>query len=106
MSTPQSDREQMFLKMTREFPDSPMGHFSLGKYYLEAKRFAQSAVSFREAVKLDPEYAAAWLGLADAQVGAGDVDGAKATYGQALQTRHGRKDLSFQEDIEGRMADL
>ncbi len=96
----------MFKQMVAEFPDSPMGHFSLGKYLLEVKRYGEAANSLAEAVRLDEGYAAAWLALADAQAAAGDVPGAKATYERALQTPHGRRDLSFQEDIEQRLSDL
>lgn len=58
-----SDREQMFLEMTREFPDSPMGFFSLGRMYLDEKRWAESVKALAEAVRLDPNYSAAWVAL-------------------------------------------
>ncbi len=46
------DREAQFKELVREFPDSPMGHFSLGRWYLDEKRFGESVPCFREAVRL------------------------------------------------------
>lgn len=101
-----SERETEFLALVKEYPDSPMGHFSLGKVYLEEQRWAEAAASFAEAVRLDPTYAAAFVALGDAHSGAGKKDEAKAAWQQALATPLGRRDLSLQSDLEQRMADL
>jgi predicted Zn-dependent protease len=100
------EREAMFQSMVNEFPDSPMGHFSLGKYFLEKGRYAESAAALSKAVELDPGYAAAWVALGDARAGAGDNDGAKAAWHKALETPHGKKDMSLQGDLEQRINDL
>lgn len=96
----------MFLEMTREFPDSPMGFFSLGRLYLDEKRFADSIKALAEAVRLDPGYAAAWVALGDAQLGLSLRDDAKATWQRALETPHARRDMSLQGDLESRLRDL
>jgi cytochrome c-type biogenesis protein CcmH/NrfG len=101
-----SEREQRFLEMTREFPDSPMGFFSLGRLYLDEQRWAESVTALATAVKLDPNYSAAWVALGDAQVGNGARDDAKTTWQRALETPHARKDLSLQSDLEQRLRDL
>jgi predicted Zn-dependent protease len=101
-----SDREAEFKALISEFPDSPMGHFSLGKLYLEQKKWAESVAAFAEAVRLDPTYAAAWVGLGDAHGGAGKSAEAKAAYEKALDTPHGRRDMSLQADLEERIKDL
>ena len=98
--------EEQLQEMVREFPDSPMGHFSLGKFYLEQRRYSEAAQSLEAAVRLDSEYAAAILALGDAYVGSKEVDKARQTYERARATRHGQKDLSFAEDIEQRLAEL
>lgn len=100
------DREQLFLQMTQEFPDSPMGFFSLGRLYLDEKRWAESVKALAEAVRLDPGYAAAWVALGDAQVGLGQRDAAKTTWQRALETPLGKRDLSLQSDLEQRLRDL
>lgn len=96
----------MFQDMVKEFPDSPMGHFSLGKFLLEEKRYAESVAALEKAVALDPNYAAAYVALGDAHAGAGDSAKAKATWERALETPHGKKDQSLQSDLEQRIAEL
>lgn len=101
-----ADREQQFLEMVKEFPDSPMGHFSLGRYYLDAGRYAEGAARLEEAIRLDPDYAAALVALADAYAGTGEVERAKQTYERARATPHGQRDASLGEDLDRRIADL
>jgi predicted Zn-dependent protease len=100
------ERETMFRQMVTEFPDSPMGHFSLGKYLLETARYAESAEALLKAVQLDAGYAAAWVALGDARAGAGDKAGARAAYESALRSPHGKRDMSLQSDLEQRIQDL
>lgn len=101
-----ADREAMFKEMVREFPDSPMGHFSLGRFYLDAKRWAESITSLAEAVRLDPDYAAAIVALGDAYAGQGDKDKAKQSWQRALATPLGKRDMSLQADLEQRIRDI
>lgn len=96
----------MFRQMVTEFPDSQMGHFSLGKFLLEEKRFAESAAALEKAIAIDPNYAAAFVALGDAYAGAGDAAKAKATWERALETPHGKRDLSLQSDLEQRISEL
>ncbi|MCA3012135.1 MAG: tetratricopeptide repeat protein, partial [Myxococcaceae bacterium] len=93
------DRERLFLEMTREFPDSPMGFFSLGRLYLDEQRWAESVAALAEATRLDPTYAAAFVALGDAQLGLGQRDAARATWQRALETPHARRDSSLQADL-------
>jgi uncharacterized protein HemY len=101
-----NDREEQFKQLVKEFPTSPMGHFSLGKLYLEEKRWLEAVARFEQAVKLDGTYAAALVALGDAHAGAGKPDEARKAWEQALQTPHGKKDASLQGDLEQRIADL
>ena len=101
-----NDREEQFKQLVAEFPQSPMGHFSLGKLYLESKRWAEAAGCFEAAVKLDATYAAALVALGDAWAGAGDALKARAAWEQALQTPHGKKDASLRDDLSQRIGDL
>jgi len=98
--------EEDLKQMVTEYPDSPMGWFSLGRHYLDAKRFADAVPQFEQAVKLDPAYAAAWVALGDAHNGAGEPEKARAAWKSALETPHGKKDMSLQADLEQRLDDL
>jgi uncharacterized protein HemY len=101
-----SEREAMFKDMVAQFPDSPMGHFSLGRLYVDEKRWAEAVGALSEAVKLDPTYAAAFVALGDAHAGLGDKAGAKAAWEAALATPLGRRDMSLQADLDQRLRDL
>lgn len=101
-----SPREAQFQELVAEFPDSPMGHFSLGKLYLEERRYPEAVTSLTAATGLDPEYAAALVSLAEAQVGAGDVTAARATYARAKAKALEQKHAGLAEEIEGRLEEL
>jgi uncharacterized protein HemY len=101
-----SDREAMFLNMVSEFPDSPMGHFSLGRLYVDEKRWAEAVTALSGAVKLDPTYAAALVSLGDAHAALGQKDSARQAWQQAIETPLGKRDLSLQSDLEQRLRDL
>jgi uncharacterized protein HemY len=100
------DREKRFLHMTLQFPESPMGFFSLGRLYLEEKRWDESVKALSEAVRLDTGYAAAWVALGDAHAGRGAREAAKSAWSKALETPHAQRDASLQADLEQRMRDL
>lgn len=101
-----TDREAQFKDLVREFPDSPMGHFSLGRLYLDEKRYAESIQCLNAAAKLDGTYAAAYVALGDAHAGLGQKDAAKTAWQQALETPHGQRDGSLQADLEQRISAL
>lgn len=100
------DREATFKQLISQFPDSPMGHFSLGRLYVDEKKWDEAAKALGEAVRLDPNYAAAWVALGDAHAGRGDKDGARQAWQQALETPHGKRDMSLQADLDQRIRDL
>lgn len=101
-----SDREAMFKQMVTEFPDSPMGHFSLGRLYVDEKRWVEATEALGNAVKLDPGYAAAHVALGDAYAGMGSKEQAKAAWEAALATPLGKRDMSLQADLEQRIRDI
>lgn len=101
-----SDREAQFKQLVADFPDSPMGHFSLGKLYLEQRRWAEAASALEDATRLDPQYAAALVSLGDAYVGAAQYDRARQTFEQAKQLALAQSHPSLAEEIDERIADL
>lgn len=100
------NREAMFKEMVRQFPESPMGHFSLGRLFVDEKRWPEAVAALSESVKLDPTYAAALVALGDAHAGAGAKDLARAAWERALNTPLGLRDMSLQSDLEQRIRDL
>ena len=101
-----AEREQQFKDLVNEFPNSPMGHFSLGKLYLEERRYPEAVQSLEAAVKLDPEYAAALVSLGDAYVGAGQTAQARTIWEQAVEKALAQKHSGLAGEIEDRLAEL
>ena len=99
-------RLEQFKQMVAEFPDSPMGHFSLGKLYLERRAYAEAVECFEHATRLDPAYAAAMVSLADAYVGAGRPDAAREVLGRARATALAQSHQSLADEIDERLEDL
>jgi predicted Zn-dependent protease len=67
-------------------PENALLRFSLGNAYLGAARYADAAVQFAEAVRLDPNYAAAWKLLGKALTETGDTAGAADAYRRGIAT--------------------
>jgi predicted Zn-dependent protease len=101
-----SEREALFRKMVEEFPESPMGFFSLGKLLLEERRTSEAAATLDTAVRLDPAYSAAWVALGDAWAAESNRERACAAWQSALRTPLGGRDLSLQADVEARIRAL
>lgn len=101
-----SDREAQFKRLVADFPGSPMGHFSLGKLCLEERRYGEAAQSLEEAVRLDPQYAAALVALGDAYAGAGQMDKAREVLTRARGTALAQSHGSLAEEIDERLEEL
>jgi tetratricopeptide (TPR) repeat protein len=103
MSNP---REAQFLKLTRDFPASPMGHFSLGKLYLEEGRYAEAVGALEQATRLDATYAAALVSLGEAHALAGQPEQAKDAYARAKACALAQNHPGLAEEIDDRVAEL
>ena len=101
-----SDREKQFEEMVAEFPDSPMAYFSLGKVYLENRKYTQAVKVLEEALKLDPDYAAAMVALGDAYTGVGDTAQAIKVLKQARSTALGQSHQTMADEVDDRLREL
>jgi Flp pilus assembly protein TadD len=101
-----TDRETRFRKMAEEFPDSPMGHFSLGKLLLDARRYAEAVEPLERATRLQPDYAAALVALGEAHLGAGQKDPARAALERARTAAAAQGHDGLAEEISARLAAL
>jgi tetratricopeptide (TPR) repeat protein len=99
-------REQQYLSMISQFPESPLGYFSLGRYQLEQARFAEAAGNLRRCTELDPAYAAALLSLGDALAGANEKPQALEAYARARAAALAQNHPSLAEEIDERVAEL
>lgn len=99
------ERERKYLDMISQFPESPLGHFTLGRYYVEQGRFQEAIAPLERSLADEPEWTAALVALADAKAGAGDKAAAVALLERAAQTpqaSHG----GMADDIADRLDDL
>ena len=60
-------RIEQFEKMAQADPSNELGHFSLGKAYLEAGRHEEAAASLRRTIELNANHSAAYVALAKAE---------------------------------------
>lgn len=96
-------REEKFKQMVQQFPDSPIGHYSLGRLYLELRRFADAIAPLENACRLQAEYAAAMVCLGDAYAGAGRTDDARKTYEEAKTVALSQKHDGLADEIQDKL---
>lgn len=73
------DRIAQFKNMTEADPQNEMGHFSLGKAYIDAGQFSDAITPLKRTLELNPTYSKAYQLLGEAQAKAGDNAVAIAT---------------------------
>ena len=100
------EREAQFRKLVEQFPESPMGHFSLGKLLLEQRRYREAAESLGNATRLDPTYAAALLAWGDALAKDGQTERARAAWEQARARALEQNHPSLAEEVEELLSGL
>lgn len=99
-------RIAQFKKMTEADPNNELGHFSLGKAYLEMGDYAQAATSLQRAVELSDQNSRAYYLLAMAQKGTGDAEAARETVQKGYDVATARGDLMPRKDMVGLMQTL
>ena len=99
------ERERKYLQMIEEFPENSLGHFTLGRYYVESGRFADAIAPLERCLKEEPDWTAAMVALADALAASGRKPEAVALLDRARatpQASHG----GLADDIAQRLEDL
>ena len=99
-------REERYRATITQFPESPLGYFSLGRYFLEQARFDDAAAQLQTCITLDPSYAAALLSLGDALAGAGRTDEARAAYARGREAALAQNHPTLADEIDERVAEL
>lgn len=99
-------RIEQFKKMAEADPGNELGHFSLGKTYLELGDYANALPSFRRTVELAPQNSRAYYLLALAQKGAGDRDAAVETLRKGYDVATARGDMMPRKDMAALMQTL
>lgn len=72
-------------KLVQQFPDKPFPRYGLAMEYKKVNRFDEAIPHFREAMKLDANYVAAWFQCGLTYQAAGKIDEAKQTYREGIE---------------------
>lgn len=80
-----SDAEQAVTQGLKYAPDSPIGHYYLGRIAVEAQKFDQAAVSFDRAIAANPAFEPAYMAQASLYESRQEKDKAIAVLQQYLQ---------------------
>ncbi len=99
-------RESQLREMVRDFPDSPLTHFSLGKYLLEAGRYDDAIHALEAALRQDATYAAALLALGDAYAAIDEKDAARDAYGRCAEAGLAQGHPELARDARDRIEEL
>jgi uncharacterized protein HemY len=100
------EREAQFRKLVAQFPESPMGHFSLGKLLLAQRRYREAAESLETATRLDESYAAALVALGEALAQDGQPQKARQAWERARARALEQKHPSLAEEVEELLSGL
>ncbi len=113
MTSPTSDDDEgldapeaLYRSLIAADPDSALPRFSLARLCLESGRHPEAAEHLRFCVGKTADWAAAWMLLGDALVGADDAPGAKLAYGQARAASVAQHHQSLVDEADEKLAAL
>jgi Fe-S cluster biosynthesis and repair protein YggX len=88
-----ASRIEQFKKMAEADPTNELGHFSLGRAYLDAGQHADAVAALRRVVELNPNISKAYQLMADAQLKLNQRDEAIETLTIGVRIANDRGDL-------------
>jgi predicted Zn-dependent protease len=91
---------EMFEELAAKAPENVVVRYSLGREYLKAKRYAEAERELREALRLKPDYSAAYRELGKSLVGLERLGEAREVYAKGAQVACEKGDLQTQREIE------
>jgi Flp pilus assembly protein TadD len=100
------EEEAQYRKRVEDFPQSPLPHFALGRFLLARGRPAEAVGPLEEAMRLQADYAAGLLSLADAYSAAGRTAEARRTFERAREVALAQAHPTLAEEIDDRLAEL
>lgn len=91
---------EAFEELAAKAPENVMVRYSLGREYLKARRYSEAERELREALRLKPDYSAAYRELGKALTGLERFDEAREIYTKGVEVACAKGDLQTQREIE------
>jgi len=92
-------RIEQFKKMASDDPNNELGHFSLGRAYLEAGIYDSAAASFQRVIEINPNMSRAYQLLATSLLRQNEKDKAIHYLTEGVKIAHERGDMMARNDI-------
>ena len=100
MSFTTEEKIQQLVKIVALDPADHLGHFMLGKMYLDAGRFEDGASEFEKTLELRPDYSAAYRLCGDCYRKAGNVAKAQKAYETGIAVAEKNGDLQTVKEMQ------
>ncbi len=100
------ERITQFKNMIESDPDNELGHFSLGKAYVDAEQFAEAQAPLRRVLELNRSYSKAYQLLGQALISSGKREEAVAILKRGYEVASERGDVMPRDGIAAMLADL
>lgn len=91
---------ETFEELAAQAPENVIVRYSLGREYLKVKRYAEAEREFREALRLKPDYSAAYRELGKSLVGLDRPDEARDVYTKGAEIACQKGDLQTKREID------
>jgi Fe-S cluster biosynthesis and repair protein YggX len=92
-------RIEQFKKMASDDPNNELGHFSLGRAYLEAGIYDSAAASFQRVIEINPNMSRAYQLLATSLLRQNEKDKAIHYLTEGVKIAHERGDMMARNDM-------
>src|SRR5690349_5348296 len=92
--------------MAEDDPDNELGHFSLGRAYLDAQMAEDAIAPLRRAIAINPKISKAYQLLADALLATNRHDEAIQTLTQGASIAHERGDMMPKNAMLAKLKEL
>jgi Fe-S cluster biosynthesis and repair protein YggX len=93
-------RIEQFKKMASDDPNNELGHFSLGRAYLEAGIYDSAAASFQRVIEINPNMSRAYQLLATSLLRQNEKDKAIHYLTEGVKIAHERGDMMARNDMQ------
>ena len=101
-----TSRIEQFKKMASDDPNNELGHFSLGRAYLDAGNVPEAAASLQRCLAINPKLSKAYQLLANAMLKLGQRDQAIEQLTNGVNVAHERGDVMPKNDMMKQLKEL